>query len=238
MTEGQTVEAGNTLDLNFSTSNIAGGVPPGWGETCEAYIIGPVNGGCYRYRSFDLSEASVAGYDTTFECLIADFPDVESAVNTIAICKAYYLLDGTTPGTLGDAARCWRIFIQNPGGYWRFLFMLGEDPPFTADEANVAWPSHTEAPGIQLGQVYTVRVVYDLINGRVSGYVDGVLAGTMTNAEFAAGVGHPMPPTVAHQILGSSSSSDGRNVTFLLDNITFQEFVPAMPDIVVICAAG
>lgn len=215
MTSGTQVEPGNTLDTNFPTSNIGNGVPISWGGLCEAYFIGPSNGGCYRWRSFDKMEASVAGFITEFEFILA-YASLTTEVNTVALCKALTKHDGAV-ATIGNAARCWRIFIQNEGSYYRLAFTLGEDGK------QIIWPFPTAAPGIQVGKVYRIRVEYDLVNHRIMAYVDGVLVGHITEAQYQATLGYPMPQTVAHEIMGGSSSSQGRNIAFLLDNVVWTE---------------
>jgi hypothetical protein len=205
MTEGTLVEEGNILNMAFPTSNIPN-PPADWGAICEAYIIGSLNGGCYRYRELTESEACPRGYITTFDFILSD-----------------HELGTTTPGTRGTTARCWRIFIQNEGSHLRFIFTIGED----AEGTNVMWPfspvNDAGVTGIQIGQRYRLRVNYNLSDQAVQGFVDVVIAGQVSGAEYRIRTGRDLPILPAYQIMGGSGSSDGRNTIFLLDNVRWDE---------------
>jgi hypothetical protein len=218
-TTAQDVEAGNTLDLSYPTSSISGGVPAGWGATCERYVIGAVNGGSYRQTSYDtggVNGGSFRGFQTEFEFLLVSetFPP---GGNTVAISKAYYLEDGVTPGTAETSARNWRLYVTE-SDFVRFILRLGEDDGFWLE---TSYPS--VEPGLQVNTAYRVRIDYDLVAGEIRWWVNDALILNASRAQFRAATTRDMPRTVAHQIMGSSASSDGRSLEFLLTNINWTE---------------
>lgn len=224
-TDGQTVEAGNTLDRAYDTGSISGGAPSGWGATCERYVIGATNGGCYHYRSFDtggVNNGSYRGFRTEFEFLLVSETYSANQINTIAISKAYYLPDGVTVGGLGISARNWRLFIGDKAafGYNVFLFDIGEDD---GHDHIVVWPPSV---GIVVNTVYKIKIEYDLGAGEIRWWMNDELVTTISREDYIFYTTRDIPPTVAHQIMGGSSSSDGRSVEYLLDNIVWTEFPP------------
>lgn len=218
-TNSQTTDPGNSIDLAYDTSLISGGPPSGWGATCERYIIGSTNSACFRYRSYSAGNPVKAGIRLDFDFILADTELTGTDIHTIAICKAYYEIDGVTPGTLGSAARCFRIFIQNEGTFYRWIWTLGEDP----DPENIQVPYPTSAPGIQIGQRYKLTAIYDISHGICRFLVDDTLVSHVGEEEYFAGTTRRMPRTIAHFINGQSGSSDGRNAEFLMHDINWSE---------------
>lgn len=221
-TTGQQVEADNILDTAYATSNISGGAPVGWGLTCQRHVINATQAGCYAWTSYDntgVGGSSKRGFILTFEFLLVASGISGANVNTVALAKGFYQADGT-PGNLGNAHRCFRLFLGDGGGFFRFQFLLGED-----DGNDEVWV-YPGSPGIQLNQVYKIRIVYDIVAGRIEFWVDNVRVGTMSAEEFRVHTTRDMPRQLAHQIIGSSSSSNLTNTEYLLDNIVWSE-VPA-----------
>jgi hypothetical protein len=197
---GGDVDATNTLDFEYSTALISGGVPSGWGDTCVRVVIGATNGASFQYIRLPADERGLIG---TVPVVVTDPPDVDPSGNTIAVLKA--------DGDLYSSERNWRLYVVNVDGDTRFQLRIDEDG--SPDEIISQFP--TAGGTITLGQLYVHEVTYDITNQRIKWLVNGTTA-------YDAAMVPTNPQNSAIRIIGSSESSDGRGAEFLIGPVTWK----------------
>ena len=192
------VAPGNYLDPEFSSA--AAGNPPGWGSQCLRIVIGasPPNGGALYRR---VVPTSATGFVTKLDWILAGSAIADGKGIVFAVAKA--------EGEPELAALCWRLYFYRTGPDLHFLFVAGEG----ANQVSWRWPATGSISG---GTLYEHQIEYNIQAARVYWTVNG-------NAVVNTALLAAYPQNIGLQVIGSSGSSDGRDVTMLMDRIAWTE---------------
>ena len=193
--EAVVLDPGNVIHFSFPTSNIPF-QPPGWGEECGIVFVGPEHGGAFW--NLTLAAPSTGGFVTEFDFILAESHLEDTKEVTLAINKA--------DGHVGSALRNWRIYLHRVEDSLWFILVLGEETGQTI------WTFKD----VQVGTVYAHKVEYNILDQLIRWSVNGQEVNSETMAP-------QRPQNVASIVIGSSRSSSGRNVVYLLDKIRWLE---------------
>ncbi len=192
---GTLLGPGNAMTFDFHTADLVN-PPPGWGETCGAFVIGAQSGAAMWYQQYPVP--NTRGYVTDLDFMLAGTAMADGTSITIAVSKAQ--------GDIFTAQRNWRLYFRRVGLSYEFLFVIDED------DEQVVW---RHGP-IVVGQVYHPRMTYDIVHQQIAFEVDGILVNRVAMIP-----GNPQDVTTT--FVGSSKSSDGRNTIFMVDNVRWRE---------------
>ena len=205
------VGLGNELNPNFTSPAL----PSSWGKKSGEIILVPEGLGQGAFwMNLDASN-SLTGYfyrgsffvakDGLRSCNGCPNADVGEVAN-IAVAK---------PTNWTGNAAAWRLGIQNFNNQLSLFVIFGWNSSLNNSDA-----AYYRVP-INLGEAYTVNIIYDNLHRLYSWSLDGQL-------EAAA----PMPsdyPLIGAEIMGSSGSATGHNTVLIIDNIVWEELPGATP---------
>lgn len=204
------VGPGNVLNPDFPNSSI--GSPAGWGNESLNVEIGTEHGAAVYIKSDALGNRN--GLRTHAKVMV----DYEGLGNGQGISILVAKPEGDPLGSVAT----WRMYLWKNNNQLIFLLVLGDISQWdgsTIPSSNpyfrvVGYP--ITADNIQLDVVYDHLVVYDIKNRIVEWYVNSgqVLSEAMPTT---------YPDSIAHKVIGSSGSSNGRNTRYFIDNIEWIE---------------
>ena len=202
-TIGTRVGRGNAVNLAFDTGLIGIGVPDGWGSTCIAFQVGArAPDGAAIFFIANTPAGVTNGFERSFEAL---FPSsttrlANNTIVSLAVAKTAGAVDIEDPSSL----IVWRLHLmRNGSGNYRFLLVVDD----TGGGVPYEWNTN-----VSFDTTYKLYVKYDLVNDVFEAKVNGetFATGTITAAHRQ---------TIGHLIMGSSASSTGRDIMFLIDRI-------------------
>lgn len=216
----------NTVDLAYDTSLIAGGAPEGWGPTCYRYEIAPTvsNGGALLFVTAQNGDGDspddgapfwTSGLRLEMDVIIERLPVVTPRGHSIAVAKAWSPVDFGDVDGLGGSPLVYRLYCYTYGtNSAKFLFVLDED----ADEVAFGYP---ETDWIVVGRLYRHYILYDILNRRVVWKILDTVT-NITTVRVNQALSATNPTDITSMILGSSGSSDARDVAWLVDRVYWE----------------